>query len=99
MFVNLISVINLKVYAGVKVGSIKSSCITYPTTLLYSAIVPTGFPFTLSCPLNVKFYERSLPDRRFSIVVFPEPEGPNIAVTVLGENFPEHYFKIVLSAF
>lgn len=80
-------------------GSIKSSCITYPTTPLYSAIVSIGFPLAFSYPLNIKLSERSLPDRRLSIVVFPEPEGPKIAVTVFGENLPEHSFKMVLSHF
>lgn len=96
MLANLMSVINLNVYVGVKVGSIKSSCITYPTTPLYSAIVPIGFPLAFSYPLNIKLSERSRPESRFSIVVFPEPDGPKMAVIVFGENLPEHSFKMVL---
>jgi len=49
--------------------------------------------------LRVKFYESNLPERRFNIVVLPDPEGPRIAVIVLGANFPEHSFKIVLLIF
>lgn len=36
----------------------------------------------------------SRPESKFNIVVFPQPEGPTIAVKVLGENFPEHGFRI-----
>jgi hypothetical protein len=32
---------------------------------------------------------------RFNIVVFPHPDGPSMAVNVLGENFPEHYLRIL----
>ena len=36
----------------------------------------------------------SLPESKFNIVVFPQPDGPTIAVKVLGENFPEHGLRI-----
>ena len=29
------------------------------------------------------------------MVVLPQPEGPRMAVKVLGENFPEHCFRIL----
>ncbi len=31
------------------------------------------------------------------MVVFPQPEGPSMAVKVLGENFPEHDLSICLT--
>jgi hypothetical protein len=42
------------------------------------------FPLTLSFPLIVRLSESNLPESRLSIVVFPEPEGPRIAVNVNG---------------
>lgn len=55
----------------------------------------TNFPLIFILPLNKRFYESILPDSKFNIVVFPDPEGPKIAVIVFGLNLPEHYFKIV----
>ena len=49
-------------------------------------------------PYKVKLFDTSLPERRFSIVVLPHPDGPTTAVNVLGENFPEHGFRIFLTA-
>ena len=37
----------------------------------------------------------SLPESKFNIVVFPQPDGPTIAVKVLGENFPEHGLRMI----
>ncbi len=75
------------------------SCITYPITPLYSAIVVTFLPLIIIEPRRTKFLANCLPESKFSIVVLPHPDGPNMAVTVLGENFPEQSFKIVLTAF
>ena len=50
-------------------------------------------------PRSLRFFESSRPESKFNIVVFPEPEGPKIAVTVLGSNFPEHYLRMVREAF
>jgi hypothetical protein len=47
-------------------------------------MVGACFPLILIYPLRIKFLERRRPDSRLSMVVFPEPEGPMIAVTVLG---------------
>lgn len=44
----------------------------------------TALPLIFILPLRVKFFDKSLPDSKLSIVVFPDPEGPKIAVTVLG---------------
>jgi hypothetical protein len=42
------------------------------------------FPFTLSFPLIVRLSESNLPESKLSMVVFPEPEGPKMAVNVKG---------------
>jgi hypothetical protein len=39
-------------------------------------------------PDRVKFLDSNLPERRLSNVVLPHPDGPTIAVKVLGENIP-----------
>jgi hypothetical protein len=40
------------------------------------------------------FSELILPDMRLSIVVFPHPVGPRIAVKVFGLKKPEQGFRI-----
>ena len=45
-------------------------------------------------PYRVRSLDANLPDSKFSMVVLPDPEGPTIAVKVLGENFPLHSFSI-----
>ena len=49
-----------------------------------------------SLPKSCRLLDSNLPERRFNIVVFPQPDGPTIAVKVPGENFPEQGFRIVL---
>lgn len=93
---SLKSATNLKHSKGVKVGSMKSSCITYPTMDLYLLIPSTVSPLILSSPLSYRLSESILPEMRLSMVVFPQPDGPRIAVKVPGEKRPEHSLRIVL---
>lgn len=46
--------------------------------------------------MSSRLSESCLPDIRLSIVVLPHPEGPKIAVKVLGEKRPVLDFKISL---
>ena len=50
-------------------------------------------------PYKDKLFEINLPDSRLSIVVLPQPEGPTMAVNVLGSNFPEQGFRMVFVFF
>jgi hypothetical protein len=50
-------------------------------------------------PFKFKFLDNCLPDNKFNIVVLPEPDGPKIAVIVLGSNLPEHSLSILLILF
>ena len=56
-------------------------------------------PFTFNFPDTFRFYESNLPESKFNKVVFPEPEGPRIAVNVLGSNLPEAFLRIFFSTF
>jgi hypothetical protein len=49
--------------------------------------------------VSVKFFDNNRPESRLSIVVFPQPDGPTIAVNVLGENIPLHLLRMVLPTF
>ena len=42
----------------------------------------------------MRFVETSRPDKKFNKVVLPLPEGPNIAINVLGINLPYKLFRI-----
>lgn len=75
---------------------IRSSCITYPMRFLYLFTFWTEAPFMVIFPYRDRLFEINLPDSRFSIVVLPQPEGPTIAVKVLGSNFPEQGLSMVL---
>lgn len=54
-------------------------------------------PFILRLPIVSRFSDICRPEMRLSIVVFPQPEGPSMAVKVLGENFPEQDLSISLT--
>lgn len=47
-------------------------------------------------PTRSRFYDICLPEIKLSMVVFPQPEGPRMAVKVPGLNLPVHDFKISL---
>lgn len=41
-------------------------------------------PFTFNFPWILKFYDNSRPESKLRRVVFPDPDGPKIAVNVFG---------------
>jgi hypothetical protein len=41
-------------------------------------------PFTFNFPCIVKFYDKRRPESKLRSVVFPDPDGPKIAVKVFG---------------
>ncbi len=59
----------------------------------------TLYEFTSMLPDRVKFLDSNLPERRLSNVVLPHPDGPTIAVKVLGENIPSQGWIIFLFIF
>lgn len=79
------------------VASRISFCMTYPIFSPNSLRSLVGFWLAYSYPVSVRFFESSRPDRRFSRVVLPHPEGPTIAVKVLGEKMPVHLLRMPLS--
>jgi hypothetical protein len=56
-------------------------------------------PFTFNFPNTLRFYESNLPESKFNKVVFPEPDGPRMAVNVLGSNLPEAFLRIFFYSF
>jgi hypothetical protein len=46
-----------------------------------------------------RFSESSLPESKLSRVVFPEPEGPKMAVNVYGSNLPDAFLRMFFSTF
>ena len=50
-------------------------------------------------PLTVRFSDISLPERKLSRVVFPEPDGPKMAVKVESCMSPRCLCRMVLSYF
>ena len=62
-------------------------------------MLETYCPLITSFPRTSKFFDNNLPESKFKSVVFPEPEGPKIAVIDPAENLPEQTLSIVLIAF
>jgi hypothetical protein len=56
-----------------------------------------GYPFNYKFPSIIRLGEANLPLKKFNKVVFPEPEGPRIAVKVPGLRTPSLLLIIILS--
>lgn len=95
---NLRLAAKVNAYLGVKVGSKISSCITYAIWFAYGWRSFTCCPFKYNSPYIYRLSEASRPLKKLSRVVFPEPEGPIIAVNVPGLMIPFILFKSVLFA-
>ena len=74
------SAANWKHYFGVNVPNKASSCITQPIWLekAYKFLIMT--PLILNSPSSIRLSDMSRPAKKLRNVVFPEPEGPRIAV-------------------
>lgn len=58
-----------------------------------------GWLLNLNSPSTTKLSDISLPDRKLSKVVFPDPEGPKMAVKVEGCIKPDCRWSIVFTYF
>jgi hypothetical protein len=52
--------------------------------LAYGSTLAIGFPFRKYSPYINRLLETNLPDKKLRRVVFPDPDGPRIAVKVPG---------------
>ena len=97
--VSLRSHANLKHYLGVNVDKRASYCITYPMSLQYGSTDSIGCRLKRIPPLTVRLSDMSLPDKKLRSVVFPEPDGPRIAVKVESWISPCCLRKMILFSF
>mgnify|MGYP006897122317 CR=1 FL=1 len=52
----------------------------------------------IKLPMDYRLSDICRPEIKFNMVVLPQPEGPRMAVKLLGENLPVQGFKICLTA-
>jgi len=72
---------------------------TYPIWLEYGSSDLIAWLFNFIYPSTNRLSDISLPERKLRRVVFPEPEGPKIAVKVDACMSPDCLCRMVLTSF